>query len=410
MNRGVLLVVMLAVMSGIPDVMEARAQPAPVASRVQSVRTFGGPTRFVAPVRTIDALKRSMSRPAIARDLALVLEGAGLNALHGVVVRVLSDGAVTETTLPTGASIEWMALRSGGRPGLIRNVRWDGRPAAGYEFIIDNLSETYTFFVPEVCGNLSLLSREPSREAARRADVARVAAEDARREDEVRMAEARRAEEARAAEAERAANEARAAEERLAAEARLADDARREAETRQSEELRQRELANQAQTVREARLRPFATVLFGKQQRQYDDTDPAGIGRLVNPVKAFGDALVGVKGGIGVRLSESVFFNPAVGLALNVEEGSRTTAFADAEVTYAFPLGAYLGTGVTLWDFTRRDILTLGWLGTGGVRLWRNESRGQELFFAAEWRQLFDRMSDPDVNYQFWGGVKYVFR
>lgn len=33
-----------------------------------------------------------------------------------------------------------------------------------------------------------------------------------------------------------------------------------------------------------------------------------------------------------------------------------------------------------------------------------------QLLLAAEWRQFFDRPSDPDVNFQFWGGLKYLFK
>ena len=75
-----------------------------------------------------------------------------------------------------------------------------------------------------------------------------------------------------------------------------------------------------------------------------------------------------------------------------------------------FSRGAYLGTGITAWDLTRSDIFTFGWLGTAGVPVWRNDTRYHQLLLGVEYRQLFDRMSDPDVNYQFWGGLKYLFK
>ena len=85
--------------------------------------------------------------------------------------------------------MEWMALRRRGRAGIMRNVRWDGRQAEpSYEFVVDNLVETYTFVVPKTCGNIALVRREPSREAARRAEEARVAADTARRAEEARAA------------------------------------------------------------------------------------------------------------------------------------------------------------------------------------------------------------------------------
>ena len=143
---------------------------------VRSVRSLGGPTRFTAPVRDIPALTRSMSRPAIQRDLSTVLERAGMPILTAQVQNILSNGQVTEATLAPGTVIEWMALRRGG-PNVVRNIRWDGAaPLEGFEFIIDDMNETYTFFVPEICGNVSLVRREPSREAARRAEAAKAAA------------------------------------------------------------------------------------------------------------------------------------------------------------------------------------------------------------------------------------------
>ena len=64
-------------------------------------------------------------------------------------------------------------------------------------------------------------------------------------------------------------------------------------------------------------------VFGGKQQRQYDDNDPADVGQLVNPVPAFGDPLVGFKGGVNLKMSEHWTFAPAVGFAVNLDEGSR---------------------------------------------------------------------------------------
>ena len=348
---------------------------------VRSVRVLGGPTRFTAPVRDIPALTRSMSRPNIQRDLSTVLQRAGMPVLTAQVQNILSNGQVTEATLAPGTVIEWMALRRGG-PNVVRNIRWDGAaPLEGFEFIIDDMNETYTFFVPEICGNVSLVRREPSREAARRAEIAR-------------------AEAAKAA-ADKAAAD-KAAADKAAADKAAADAAAAEA-ARQAEEAR---LALE----RDLRVRPFIAGYFGKQQRQYDDTDPADVGQLVNPVPAFGDPLVGFKGGVNLRMSQHFTFAPSIGLAVNLDESERTSLFGDAEIQYIFARGAYLGTGVSLWDFTHTDIFTPAWLGTAGLPLWRNDAAYRQLQLSLEWRQMFDRMSDPDVNYQFWGGLRFLFK
>ena len=72
--------------------------------------------------------------------------------------------------------------------------------------------------------------------------------------------------------------------------------------------------------------------------------------------------------------------------------------------------GGSLGTGLTLWDFTHGDSFTLGWLGTAGFPVWKSDMKRHQLDLSVEWRQFFDRMSDPDVNYQFWGGLRYMFK
>jgi len=69
-----------------------------------------------------------------------------------------------------------------------------------------------------------------------------------------------------------------------------------------------------------------------------------------------------------------------------------------------------LGTGLTLWDFTHGEQFTFGWLGTAGFPVWKNQMKNHRMDASFEWRQFFDRMSDPDVNYQFWGGLRYMFK
>ena len=56
------------------------------------------------------------------------------------------------------------------------------------------------------------------------------------------------------------------------------------------------------------------------------------------------------------------------------------------------------------------DSVALGWLGTAGMPVWKNDVKKHQLDLSFEWRQFFDRMSDPDVNYQFWGGLRYMFK
>ncbi len=135
--------------------------PMAASAQVRSMTRLGGATRFTAPVRSVEALKRTMSRPRTQRDIGTVLEKAGLSNLQAEVLRNLTEGTVTPSETAPGTMIEWMAQRRGGRPEIVTNARWDGRrPFKGFTFVIDDRVGYYTFVVPEDCGNLALLSRE----------------------------------------------------------------------------------------------------------------------------------------------------------------------------------------------------------------------------------------------------------
>ena len=158
-------------------------------------------------------------------------------------------------------------------------------------------------------------------------------------------------------------------------------------------------------------VRPFIGAYFGKQQRQYDAVDPADLGIDSNPVNRYGDAQVGAKVGVAMRLKQSKWsFNPAVGFAFNLEEGSRSAGLVDMPLVYNFTQGTHLGSGLSFYDFTHKDIRTFAWLGEAGFPIWKSEPKKHQLDFQLEWRQFFDRGSDPDTNYQFWGGLRYLFK
>jgi hypothetical protein len=401
------------------DAGDEAAAAAAQAQPVRPIRRLGGSTRFTPPVNTVAALQKTMSTPRLQSDIRAVLEKDNLGSLTEQVTRTLSSGAVNETPINSGTTFEWMALRRAGQPDISRNLRWEGaKPLEGFQFTIDDLKETYTFFVPKICGNLALVSREPSREAARRAEEAR-RAEAAKAAAAAAAADAaRKAEDARkAAEAQKEAEARKAAADRAAAEKKRLDEERAAAEARRAEEARKKAEQDRLAAEDEAlTFRPFFAGYFGKQQRQYDEDDPAGVGftHPDNTVSAFGDKLFGVKGGVQVRVAGDMetgfMFLPALGVAINLEEGDRSSLFGDLEVGYTFARGFSLGTGLTLWDFTHGDQFTFGWLGTAAFPVWKNETKRHRLDANFEWRQFFDRMSDPDVNYQFWGGLRYMFK
>jgi hypothetical protein len=388
--------------------------PAQGAERVHVVRRLNTAYRFTPPVRTVEALRRTMGRANIQRDIGTLLQQAGLESLQAEVVRNLTEGTVTRTSVEPGTSMPWMAERRRGRPLIMRPTQWAGRNAfQAHQFEIDDRVNTYTFIVPLDCGNLSLLRQEPSRIAARereeaaRAEAARAAAAKA----EADRAAAAKAEADRAAAAKAAADKAaadkaaaeKAAQDKAAAEKAEAD--------RRAEEARKAEEARLAAENRALAMRPFIAGYFGKQQRQYDRDDPSEVGFDSNPVMRYGDAQAGAKFGIAFRIKDGPWsFNPAVGIAGNLEEPQRSASFVDAPLVYNLRNGVHFGSGISFYDLTHDNIVTAAWLGEAGFPIWKSEPKKHQLDFQVEWRQFFDRGSDPDTNYQFWGGLRYLFK
>jgi hypothetical protein len=278
----------------VPQAALAQRGAPPPGERLHSVRRLNTTYRFTPPVRTVDALKRTMSRPNIQRDIGTLLEQAGLSSIQNEVVRNLTEGTVTATTIDPGTMMQWMAERRRGRPLIMRPTRWDGRaPFRAHRFEIDDRTNTYTFIVPEDCGNIALLSLEPSRIAAReREEAARAAAAAKAKADADAAAAAKAkadADAAAAAKAKAAADAAAAAKAKADADAAAAAKAAADAAAA-AEAARQAELARLAAEHKALAVRPFVGGYFGKQQRQYDAIDPADLGTDVNPVQRFGDA------------------------------------------------------------------------------------------------------------------------
>ena len=411
---GLSLILALAV-SPSPVSAQARGQAAEQAAgaRVHSVRRLNTPYRFTPPVRTVEALKRTMSRANTQRDIRTLLDQAGLTSIQGEVLRNLTEGTLTTTSIDPGTMLAWMAERRRGRPLIMRPTQWNGRRAfMAHQFEIDDRVNTYTFIVPFDCGNISLLRQEPSRIAAREREeaAAAAAARAAAAKAEADRAAAAKAAADKAA-AEKAAADKAAADKAAAAKAAADKAAAEKAADKAAAEARQAEEARLAAENRALAVRPFIGGFFGKQQRQYDADDPADIGFDSNPVMRYGEAQAGAKFGVAFRLVNSQWsFNPAVGIAGNLEEPQRSASFVDVPLAYNFKNGVHFGSGISFYDLTHDNIVTAAWLGEAGFPIWKSEPRKHQLDFQLEWRQFFDRGSDPDTNYQFWGGLRYLFK
>ena len=142
---------------------------------------------------------------------------------------------------------------------------------------------------------------------------------------------------------------------------------------------------------------------FGKQRRTADAIDELG-----DIEQSFCDPLIGIKGGLQFQVKPNLMFAPAVGVAFNLDESSRTSVFVDAELNYTYANGGFIGTGLGVWDAF--DDGTLNLLLHGGAPVAKYPDGRARLLFVIEARLFFDELDNIDNNYQFWGGLRYVFR
>jgi hypothetical protein len=373
---------------------------------IKTATRLGGPNRFYGTVRNRPALQRMMKNRRAQRGIDTVLQNTSLASLTGQITKILTDAdpaVLTEVDIPVGTTISWMALRRNGRADVVRNIRWGGRrPFKAFQFVLDDMNRTYTFIVPQDCGNLALLNDEPSRERARL---------DAERE---RADAAARAERERAAKERADADAARAAKEKADAETRekerlAAEQAERDRQAAESARLAAEEKARAdaaAAKLAKEKIDWFIAPFVGKERRFRDgDSGANGAEALANTLCA---PLVGLKVGPDIRMTPNVRFAPAVGVAVNTREAGNSSLFADAEIRRDLTKG-FIGAGVGVWDLNHGDHVSPNLLLDFGILLKEYESTNK-LYFTGEGRMFMNQMDDLANNYQFWGGLRYIFR
>jgi hypothetical protein len=120
--------------------------------------------------------------------------------------------------------------------------------------------------------------------------------------------------------------------------------------------------------------------------------------------------MLGLKGGIEIPLAPKWVLAPAAGVAINFDESDRTAVFAEAEFNYKMANDGFIGAGLGVWDLFDGDDITPHLLLHFGVPVAKYADDKAKLLFVGEGRLFFDNFDDIDNNYQFWGGLRYVFR
>ena len=405
--RVVAVLALVVALAGAMDLLAASTAQAQ--DNYKTLTRLGGGNRFDPPLKDAAAVQKWAAKKRTQTAIGQVLEKAGLSSLNATVIDILTKASpdqLKETEVQPGTTMVWMAFRrGGGRPDIVRNVKWGGKkPFAGFTFIIDDMNQTYTFVLPKPCSNLALVSSEPSREKAR-LDAEKAAAEKAAADKAA--AEKAAAERARL-EAERRERE-RAEAERLAREKAAAEKAAAEraaAEKAAAEKAEAERLAAED----DAKLDWFVSGLFGKERRTRPvDVTVGSTTTTVN--ESLCAPLLGVKFGPELKVSPNFKVNPAVGVALNFEDGGYSSLFAEAEFNYySANLKNYIGASFGIWDFTHGDYVTPSIGVQFGSQVWTN-AKEDKMYLVAEGR-MFTRTFDAgiDNNYQFWAGIRYVIR
>lgn len=323
---------------------------------------LGGATRFTVPVHSITEVQAA-STFAYRRDVEIVLDRAGLTSIADKVNGAIHSGNITPTFLSKGATFEWMARRNKGVVEVLFNLKWDGGSLLGYTFSVTEKGTKYTFFIPEVCGNLSLIKHEAVATPQTTAPSAPVVIVQPAPPPIVK-------------------------------------------EVPVPVQVPLYVLVYPPEVPRPD-YHYFVSGMVGKQQRNYDEH----FGPQAGTVKMAGDVVASGKAGVSIYLTPHWILSPSVGATFNAEVMTRSSAFADGVIQYRLDQGTAFGFGVTGSDNLYHDNrdFRLGYLGSVTIPF-PKESKYKHLSAVAEWceytKPLYGRYTNPSANYQFWGGLQ----
>lgn len=353
---------------------------------VRDVHHLGGATAFYkTPLPKVINLQHMSAEPKMMADLRTVLDKAGLAKLSDDVIATLSaantsvmggtcsdatplTGTIVECDVQPGQTMQWMAYRPAagkrGQLALFEPVRWTGAKSfRAYLFNITKDERTYTFVIPKECGNLSLMNV---------VDIPRVVAA--------------------------GPPPAPAPPPPPPPPAVVIPPPPAPAPPAPMEIIPPAIHASVKGTPF------FFDALFGKDRRvravdgsstlEYSQCSP----------------LVGLKIGVAKRFQNDWELAGAVGVALMMvadDKVKENEVFVDVEANKYFHGGAFVGTGLSMWDLTHSDTFTPAWMIHAGLPL--GHSARFPTYFMVEGRLFFDHIDDIDNNYNFWGGLRVHF-
>lgn len=325
------------------------------------VRKLGDPkTAFYSPdIKSPDDLRKMLE--VRREDIQQIVAQVGWRGSSEDLLNALDTGTFSETIIPTGTRIPFMAARKNGRPHAMRDVIYEGPPFQAYYVDFESGGSGWRLYAPKICSNFWLEERAIERPAPPPAP----------------------------------------------------EPPPPPSPPPQPEVAPPPEPEPPPAPVEVEKPGLFFIAGFLGKERRFDiDQDEAG---FVGAAEC--QTIVGVKAGILPRISEHVDLELSLGGKFvisddddddggllngdNDDDGnddSDHTLFIDAAVQRVFSKG-YIGGGLSFWDLNDEDRRALALLVQFGFG-------GDWLQIAFEARAPFEDMDEIGSNYMFWAGVR----
>ena len=116
---------------------------------------LGNPaTRFAAPLKTPEDLRRTLLSESLRDDVQQVARMSGFDGDMEDFRRAAANAPIKEIRIPVNSVLPAMSTRAKGKVDLLRNVLWAGKkPIDAYEFSFISGEHRYRVVTPKACSN-----------------------------------------------------------------------------------------------------------------------------------------------------------------------------------------------------------------------------------------------------------------
>lgn len=129
--------------------------PAAAQTEPHRATRLGNPaTRFAAPLKTPEDLRRTLLSDALREDVQQVARMSGYLGEMEDLLKAAERAPVKEMRIPPNTLLPAMSTRKRGKVNLLTNVLWAGRkPIDAYEFSFISGERRYRVVTPKSCSN-----------------------------------------------------------------------------------------------------------------------------------------------------------------------------------------------------------------------------------------------------------------